>query len=92
MDIWITSERPNLFFSVIANGYSLLFQSTPVGIRLNNNKFKDSFEEAIEELLLMHQQGREKLNPLYVVNLLIVSVQANSNKRLILDLRHVNKY
>ena len=40
----------------------------------------------------MHQQGREKLNPLYVVNLLIVSVQANSNKRLILDLRHVNKY
>ena len=34
----------------------------------------------------------EKQNPLYVVNPLSVSVQANGKKRLILDLRHVNKY
>ena len=34
----------------------------------------------------------EKQNPLYVVNPLSVSVQANGKKRLLLDLRHVNKY
>ena len=34
----------------------------------------------------------EKQNPLYVVNPLSVSVQANGKKRLILDLRHVIKY
>ena len=34
----------------------------------------------------------EKSNPPHVVNPLSVSVQANGKKRLILDLRHVNKY
>ena len=81
--------------SIIAHGYCLPFQSTPVCISLNNNKsalkFKDFVEEAIEELLLTSRVV-EKFNPPYVVNPLSVSVQANGKKRLILDLRHVNKY
>ena len=45
----------------------------------------------MEELLLTNRVV-EKQNPLYVVNPLSVSVQTNGKKRLILDLRHVNKY
>ena len=81
--------------SVIANGYCLPFQCTPVSISSNTNKsalkFKGFVEEAVEELLLTNRVV-EKLNPPYVVNPLSVSVQANGKKRLTLDLRHVNKY
>ena len=80
--------------SVIANGYCLPFQCTPVCVSLNNKsalKFKDFVEEAIEELLLTDRVV-EKLSFHYVVNPLSVSVQANGKKRFILDLRHVNKY
>ena len=79
---------------VIANAYCLPFQCTPVCISLNNKsalKFKDFVEEVIEELLLTNRVV-EKLNLPYVVNPLCFSVQANGKKRLILDLRHVNKY
>ena len=92
---WIHIGAPKFILSVIANGYCLPFQCTLVCISLNINKsalkFKDFVEKAIEELLLSNRV-LEKLNPPYVVNPLSVSVQANGKKRLILDLRHVNKY
>ena len=95
LEFWIHIGTPKFILSVIANAYCLPFQCTPVCISLNNNKsalkFKDFVEEAIEELLLTNRV-EEKLNPPYVVNPLSFSVQANGKKRLILDLRHVNKY
>ena len=95
LDFWIHIGAPKFILSVIANGYCLPFQSTPVCISLNNNKsalkFKGFVEEAIEELLLTNRVV-EKLNPPYVVNPLSVSVQADGRKRLILDQRHVTKY
>ena len=94
-DFWIHIGAPKFIFSVIANGYCLPFQCTPVCVSLNNNKsalkFKDFVEEAIGDLLFTNRIV-EKLNPPYVVNPLSVSVQANGKKRLILDLRHVTKY
>ena len=94
LDFWIHIGAPKFILSVIANGYCLPFQSTPVCIGSNNKsalKFKDFVKEAIEELLLTNRVV-EKLNPPYVVNPLSVFVQADGKKRLILDLRHVNKY
>lgn len=89
LDFWIHIGAPKFILSVIANGYCLPFQCTPVCVSLNNNKsalkFKDFVEEAIEELLLTNRVV-EKFNPLSV------SAQANGKKRLILDLRHVKKY
>ena len=88
-------RAPKFILLVIPNGYCLPFQSTSVCVSLNNNKsalkFKDFVEEAIEELFLTNRVV-ENLSPPYVVNPLSVSVQDNSQKRLILDLRHVNKY
>ena len=95
LDFWAHIGAPKFILSVIANGYRLPFQCTLVCISLNNNKsalkFKVFVEEAIKELLLTNRVV-EKSNPPYVVNPLSVSVQVNGKKRLILDLRHVNKY
>ena len=61
-----------------------------VCISLNKSKstlkFKGFVKEAIEELLLTNRVV-EKSNPLYVINPLSISVQANGKKRLILDPR-----
>ena len=95
LDFWVHIGAPKFILSVIANGYCLPFQCTPVCISLNNNKSAlksmGFVEEAIEELLLTNRVV-EKSNPPYVVNPLSVSVQPNVKKKLILDLRHVNKY
>ena len=86
---------PKFILSVIADSYCLQFQITPGCISLNKNKsafkFKDFVKEAIEELLLPNRVV-EKVNPPYFVNPLSVSVQVNGKKKLMLDLRHVNKY
>ena len=58
---------------------------------MSDLQFKDFVEEAIEKLLL-NNRVVEKFTPPYVTNPLSVSVEANGKKRLILDLRHVNKY
>ena len=59
LDFWIHIGAPKFILSVIANGYCLPFQCTPVCISFNNNKsalkFKAFVEEAIEELLLTNR-------------------------------------
>ena len=71
LNFWIHIREPKFILSIIANGYCLPFQCTPVCISLNNNKsvlkFKDFVEEAFEELLLTNRVV-EKLNRPYVVH------------------------
>ena len=79
---------------VIENGYRIPFLDNPPGIFLNNNRSArdhgDFVTKAIMELL---NTGRVKevQTPPHVVNPLSVSSK-NGKERLILDLRHVNKY
>ena len=79
----------------IERGYTLPFVRLPELADLKNNRSSLSHaefvEEAIQELL---ESGRivETNVPPQVVNPLSVSVQANGKKRLILDLRYVNKF
>jgi hypothetical protein len=80
--------------SVIRNGYKLPFICMPIPLNLSNNRSARDHslfvDEALSELL---NSGRihEVVSPPVVINPLSVSVQQNGKKRLILDLRHVNK-
>lgn len=80
---------------LIESGYKIPFFSAPPRCFLNNNKSalqeSDFVSEAIKDLLdraLIQQCS----NVPYVVNPLTVSVQSSGKKRLILDLRVVNKH
>ena len=85
---------PSFIISVIQDGYKLPFIYTPPSVQLHNNRsaiVHSSFVgEAVTELL---NSGRiRELNaPPFVINALSVSVQPCGKKRLILDLRYVNK-
>ena len=84
----------SFIISVIQDGYKLPFIYTPPSVQLHNNRsaiVHSSFVgEAVTELL---NSGRiRELNaPPFVINPLSVSVQPCGKKRLILDLRYVNK-
>lgn len=79
----------------IWNGYRIPFYTTPSSIYLQNNRtalhHSDFVIEAIHDLLIRGLIVECNQKP-FVVNPLTVSVQSNSKKRLILDLRHVNKH
>ena len=73
----------------------LPFESLPDPAMFKNNSSSISHSQFIEEAiseLCESDRVIETSEPPLVVNPLSVSVQANSKKRLILDLRHVNKY
>jgi len=82
--------------NVIEFGYLIPFYAQPSTARLNNNSsaFKhSSFVATAIESLLELQVIAECIGYVpWVVNPLTVSVNANGKERLILDLRHVNKY
>ena len=84
----------SFIISVIKDGCKLPFIYTPPSVQLHNNRsaiVHSSFVgEAVTELL---NSGRiRELNaPPFVINPLSVSVQPCGKKRLILDLRYVNK-
>ena len=85
---------PNFILSVIENGYRLPFISLPLSVKLRNNKsariHADFVDQAVRELLNSDRVRIVDEQP-FVVNPLSVSVQPCGKKRLILDLRHVNK-
>ena len=73
----------------------LPFESLPDPAMLKNNSSSISPAQFVEEAISkLCESGRviETSEPPLVVNPLYVSVQANGKKKLILDLRHVNKY
>ena len=91
---WKSIGAPYYILSIIENGYKLPFASSPEPVKLRNNKsarlHAEFVDQAIHELVLSGRVCVVAQKPL-VVNPLSVSIQPCGKKRLILDLRHVNK-
>ncbi|KAK3099945.1 hypothetical protein FSP39_012245 [Pinctada imbricata] len=95
VSFWIQIGSYDNILDVIRNGYKIPFFTTPPPAFLSNNKsslMHDGFvRDAIRDLLNKGLTVECSIRP-HVVNPLTVSVQSNGKKRLILDLRHVNKH
>ena len=95
LEFWQRIGTPNFILNVIERGYMLPFLSLPEPAVFKNNRSSlthaDFVEEAIRELVESGRVVEANVPPL-VVSPLSVSVQANGKKRLILDLRYVNKF
>ena len=86
---------PSFILNVIERGNLLPLVSFPEPAVLKNNRSSLSHVEFVEEVIQdLVESGRvvKTKVPPQVVNPLSVSVQANGKKRLILDLRYVNKF
>ena len=94
-DFWKRIETPSFILNVIERGYLLPFVSFPEPAVFKNNRSSlshaDIVEDAIRDLVESGRVLHTEVLP-WVVNPLSVSVQANGKKRLILDLRYVNKF
>jgi hypothetical protein len=92
---WESIGCYDYILDTILNGYTIPFHCTPPSVCLQNNRSAiihgELVTEAIHDLLL---RGfiEECENQPYVVNPLTVSTSNSRKKRLILDLRHVNKH
>lgn len=85
---------PDFVLSIIRNGYRLPFVNFPESVILPNNRSARDHSSFVDEALLeLLSSGRviQVADAPFVVNPLSVSVQPSGKKRLILDLRHVNK-
>lgn len=84
----------DFIMNVINFGYRIPFLSEPPTIFLSNNrsalKHSEFVENSIEELLT--KECIKEVNRPFVVNPLTVSVNSTGKERLVLDLRHVNKF
>ena len=94
-DFWKSICTYEYILDTIWNGYRIPFYTPPSSVYLLNNRsalhHSDFVIEAIHDLLIRGLIVECNQKPV-VVNPLTVSVQSNSKKRLILDLRHVNKH
>ena len=94
-DFWKRIGTPSFILNVIDRGYLLPFISFPEPAVFKNNRSSlshaDFVEGAIRDLVETGRVLHTKVPP-RVVNPLSVSVQPNGKKRLILDLRYVNKF
>ena len=94
-DFWKRIETLSFILNIIERGYLLPFVSFPEPAVFKNNRSSlshaDFVEDAIRDLVASGRGNDTKVPP-RVVNPLSVSVQANGKKRLILDLRYVNKF
>ena len=95
IQFWKDIQAYDYILNVIQNGYRIPFFTTPPSTVLSNNKSSlrhSAFVlEAIHDLLIKGLMEECSHRPT-VVNPLTVSVQNSGKKRLILDLRHVNKH
>ena len=93
---WKSIGCYDYILDTILNGYKILFYSTPPSVCLQNNRSAIIHGEFVTEAIRDRLIGgliEECENQPYVVNPLTVSASNNSRKkRLILDLRHVNKH
>ena len=91
---WRSIGASQFIVDVIEHGYRIPFHSTPPVSFSSNNKstlaHSDFVNEAISELLVTNRIFESEVLP-HNVNPLSVSVQS-SGKKLILDLRFVNKH
>ena len=95
IQFWRSIGASQFILDVIEHGYRIPFHSTPPVSFSNNNKsslaHSDFVNEAISELLVTHRIFESEVLP-HNVNPLSVSIQSSGKKRLILDLRFVNKH
>ena len=95
LDYWKKIEANSYVLDIIENGYAIPFITTPDSVFSKNNKSAiDNAEfvsQAIAELLVNDCIEEVKTRP-HVINPLTVSTQKSGKKRLILDLREVNKH
>ena len=91
----LTLGANDFILRVIDKGYTIPFITVPQNAFFDNNRsalmHADFVLEAIQELLLSGSVVQVS-SPPHVVNPLSVSIQSCGKKRLILDLRHVNKH
>ena len=82
-------------FSIIKEGYKLPLVTIPQSVALRNNKStfenSDFVSKAIDDLLANQCVSIVDSQP-WVVNPLSVSVRGKGEKRLVLDLRHINPH
>ncbi|XP_076099880.1 uncharacterized protein LOC143069233 [Mytilus galloprovincialis] len=95
IQFWIDIGAYDYIIDTIRDGYKIPFYSTPPSTYLFNNlsalKNSDFVHTAIQDLLHRGLIVQCDQRP-FVVNPLTVAVQSNLKKRLILDLRAVNKH
>ncbi len=95
LDFWKRIGAPEYILSVIRDGYRLPFVQFPPRKDIKNNKSASMHsvfvQEAINELITSGRVLEVDQVP-WVVNPLSVAIQSSGKKRLILDLRHVNRY
>ena len=95
ISFWKNIGANNFVLEIIEQGYKIPFYSMPERICLKNNvsaiNEAEFVTEAIKDLLIRNLIVKCDFEP-YAVNPLTVSVQSNGKKRLILDLREVNKH
>lgn len=96
VDFWENILKPSeLVLSTVKYGYVIPFVHEPPSIHLKNNRSaleNSTFVlEAIEELKMTGCITEVTDKP-FVVNPLTVSISDSKKPRLVLDLRHVNKY
>lgn len=95
IQFWRDIGAPQFILDTIMRGYLLPFYSNPDSFCLQNNQSalnnSDFVDTAINDLLL---RGLiiETTNIPLAVNPLTVSIQSNGKKRLILDLREINRH
>ena len=95
IQFWRSIGASQFILDVIEHGYRIPFHSTPPVSFSSNNKsalaHSDFVNEAISELLVTNRIFESEVLP-HNVNPLSVSIQSSGKKRLILDLRFVNKH
>ena len=88
---WEEIHAPPFVIECIREGYKIPFYSTPANASFRNNRSAQAHADFVcESILELVSQVPE--SHLKVVNPLSVSVQSSGKKRLILDLRYVNKH
>ena len=95
IQFWRSIGASQFILDVIEHGYRIPFPSTaPVSFSTNNKPalaHSDLVNEAISELLVTNRIFESAVLP-HNFNPLFVSIQSSGKKRLILDLRFVNKH
>ena len=91
---WRSIGAPNFILTINGKGCKLPFASIPLAVRLKNNNsvriLADFVDQAVLELINSGRVCKVFKQP-FIVNPLSVSIQPSGKKRLILDLRHVNR-
>lgn len=94
LDFWKDIGAPSTVISIFSQGFFLPFFESPPPMIFKNNLSSLSNRDFVEQEIfdLLSKNCIAEVTQPFISNPLSVSVQASGKKRLILDLRHVNKF